>query len=247
LSREPDRADLPPEGSASSRPPTRTSVSGGERPSVVHDLPIAADLASRARRRAPARSVLFTCIMVIFNGSWRAIAGRGAVALLVPAVACVWTAPTLRELIVVFGVYALADGVMALGVGLASATQRHRWLLALDGAIGVGFGVTTLAYPPGGLRNLVLLLVIWAMASGVLEVAAAVRMRGETPGDSLLFAAGVISILAGVYALFQTVRRPEDVLVFLAVYAAAFGSALLVLASRVRGLRREALLRPDRA
>jgi uncharacterized membrane protein HdeD (DUF308 family) len=118
--------------------------------------------------------------------------------------------------------------------------KRQRWLLAFVGAIGIGFGVTTLAYPPGGLRNLVLLLVIWAMASGVLEVTAAVRMRGETPGDSLLLAAGIISITAGIYALYQTVNRPEDVLVLLAVYAAAFGAALLVRASRARGLRSEA-------
>jgi uncharacterized membrane protein HdeD (DUF308 family) len=185
--------------------------------------------------------------MVIFNGSWRAIAGRGALALLVPAIACVWTAPTLRELIVVFGVYAVADGVMALAVGLGSATQAHRGLLAFDGAIGIGFGVTALMYPPGGLRNLVLLLVIWAMASGILEVAAAVRMRGETPGETVLLAAGVISILAGTFALFHPVHRPEEVLLLLAVYAAAFGSALLVLAFRVHGVRSEARWRRSRA
>ena len=185
--------------------------------------------------------------MVIFSGSWRAIAGRGAVALLLVGVASVWRAPTLRELIVVFGVYALADGVMAMAVGLGSAHQRHRWLLAFDGAIGVGFGVTTLAYPPSGLRNLVLLLVIWVTASGALEVAAAVRLRGETPGDSLLLAAGVISILAGVYGAFQPVHRPADVLFLLAVYAAAFGAALLVLAFRVRALRGDAPWRPSHA
>ena len=196
---------------------------------------------------APARSVLCPRFMVIFSGSWRAVAGRGAAALLFAAVAAVWTEPTLRELIIVFGVYAVADGLMALAVGLGRQTQRHRGLLAFDGAIGIGFGVTVLAYPPGGLRNLVLLLVIWAMASGILEVAAAVRMRGETPGDGLLLAAGVISIAAGVFALFQTVHRPQEVLLLLAVYAAAFGSTLLVLAFRLRGLRSQAPLRQSQA
>ncbi len=172
--------------------------------------------------------------MVIFNGSWRAIAGRGAVALLLAGVASVWTDPTLGELVVVFGAYALADGLMALAVGLGARTQRHRWLLAFDGAIGVGFGVTALVYRPGGLGDLVLLIVIWAVAFGVLEVAAAVRMRGETPGEGLLLAAGSFGILAGIYAVYSPAHRPEDVLLLLAVYAAAFGTALLVLALRVR-------------
>jgi uncharacterized membrane protein HdeD (DUF308 family) len=185
--------------------------------------------------------------MVIFNGNWRAIAGRGAVALLLAGVASVWTAPTLRELIVVVGVYAIADGGMALAVGLGSATQRYGWLLAFDGAIGIGFGATALLYPPGSLDNLVLLLVIWATATGVLEVAAAVRLRGEPPGGSLLGTAGVCSLLAGAYALFEPIHRPGDLLVLLAVYAAAFGSALLVLALRVRGFGSEALLRRSQA
>ncbi len=172
--------------------------------------------------------------MVIFNGSGRAIAGRGVVALLLAAVAAVWVEPTLRELIVVFSVYALADGMMALAVALGARRQRHRWFLASDGAIGIGFGVTTLAYPPGGLGNLVLLVVLWAVASGVLQMVAAVRMRGETPGEGLLLAAGFFGILAGLYALYAPAHRPEDVLVLLTVYAAFFGSVLLVLAFRVR-------------
>jgi uncharacterized membrane protein HdeD (DUF308 family) len=85
---------------------------------------------------------------------------------------------SLAALVLVFGAYAFADGVLAI----ISAIRRERpgdrwWLLLLEGIAGIAAGVVTLLWP--GLTALVLLYVIaaWALVTGVLEIAAAIRLR----------------------------------------------------------------------
>ncbi|MCW2675414.1 MAG: hypothetical protein JWR70_454 [Modestobacter sp.] len=48
---------------------------------------------------------------------------------------------------------------------------------------------------------LILVVGAWAVVTGVLESAAAVRLRREVPGRRVLAIAGVVSLIAGVIIL----------------------------------------------
>jgi uncharacterized membrane protein HdeD (DUF308 family) len=119
---------------------------------------------------------------------------RGPAALLFGIVAFIWPGITL---VVLWGGYALVDGIFALVYAFRAAGER-RWLLVLQGVVGVAAGLATLLWP--GTTALVLLYVIaaWALVIGVLFMVAAIRLRQEIQGEWLLGLAGLVSVIFGV-------------------------------------------------
>ena len=170
---------------------------------------------------------------------WWTLALRGALAAIFGVVALIWPDITLRVLVLLFGFYVLVDGLMALAavlVGGRQADNRLAWLV--EGVAGVAAGVCAFLWP--GITALVLLYLIaaWAVATGLLEVAAAVILRRELRGEWLLALGGIVSVVFGIYL----VVRPEEgaiaVVWVIGLYAILFGVALLALAVRLRQLSR---------
>src|SRR4051794_6098310 len=125
--------------------------------------------------------------------NWWAVALRGLAGILFGIITFVSPGISLAALVLLFGAYAFADGVLSV----VSAVRRRgadRWLLLLlQGIVGIGAGVVTLLLP--GITALALLFVIaaWALVSGVLQLAAAIRLRKVISGEWLLGLSGVLS------------------------------------------------------
>ena len=167
--------------------------------------------------------------------NWWAIALRGVVAILFGILAFVWPGLTLEVLVLLWGAYALIDGVFAL---VAAATGHARpgswWALLLEGLIGIGAGIATFVWP--GITLLVLLYVIagWAVATGVFEIVAAIRLRRHIQGEWFLALSGVLSILLGVALAFFPLEGLLVLAWWVGAYSFAFGVLLLALAFRLR-------------
>jgi uncharacterized membrane protein HdeD (DUF308 family) len=145
---------------------------------------------------------------------------------------------SLAALVLVFGAYAFADGVLAI----ISAIRRERpgdrwWLLLLEGIAGIGAGIVTLLWP--GITALVLLYVIaaWALVTGVLEIAAAIRLRKAIKGEWLLILSGILSVALGVLLVLFPGPGALALVIWIGAYAFVFGALLLALGLRLRSLR----------
>ena len=76
---------------------------------------------------------------------------------------------------------------------------------------------------------------IWTIATGLLEVIAAIRLRTEIKGEFWLALAGLASIAFGVFLMARPGEGALSVLWLTSVYAIAFGVMLVFLEFRVRG------------
>ena len=174
---------------------------------------------------------------------WPLVTARGAVAILFGVLALIWPGVTLLTLVLLWAAYTVVDGVIALVVAVRGATD-HRVTMGLVGLLGIGAGLVAFIWP--AITALVLLVVIaaWAIAVGVVQVVAAVRLRKTITDEWFLAVSGLLAIALGVLLLF----RPEDgalaLVVTIAMFALLWGVALVLFGLRLRKVDREGVYAP---
>lgn len=171
------------------------------------------------------------------SGNWWALAVRGIAAVLFGLAALIWPGLTLAVLIVLFGAYAVVDGVFAIVAGFRSADGTRRALLLAEGILGVFAGLIALLWP--GVAAVFLLYVIsfWAILGGLLRIVSAVLLRKEIDNEWTMAASGVLSIVLGVIlAVFPGVGLLSYAWL-LGVVFLAVGATLIALAFKVRSNR----------
>ena len=172
----------------------------------------------------------------ILSNSWWLLLLRGLVAIAFGVLTWFQPGISLAALVLLFGAYVLADGVLATWTAIAGHRYHDAWwVLLLEGLLGIGIGILTFVAP--GITALALLfyIAIWAIATGVLEIAAAIRLRKEVQGEWLLILAGLASVVFGVLLIWQPGAGALAVLWLIASYAIVFGVLLLILAFKSRG------------
>lgn len=169
--------------------------------------------------------------------NWWLVVVRGLLAILFGLTALFWPGLTWLVLVLMFGIYAIVDGVLAMLSGLVSSRYSRRWSMFLvEGVISVAAGVIALLRP--GLASLVLIMVIaaWAILTGILEIIAAIRLRREITNEWMLALGGFISIVFGVLMLFQPAAGSLVITLMIGAYALMFGVLLVILGFRLRKL-----------
>ena len=169
---------------------------------------------------------------ITFVRSWKWVAFRGIAAVLFGLAALLWAELTLPALVVLFGMYALVDGAVAVGAGVRPRSTEVGWLV--EGLLGMAFGLLALLWIGMTLPTLVSLLAFWAITTGSFELFAAVRVHDEVPGELSMAFAGAGSLLLGILLLFWPAASALVPAMLLGSYAMLFGASMLVLAWQLR-------------
>ena len=167
---------------------------------------------------------------------WWLVLLRGICAVLFGILAFTWPGVTLWALVVMFGVYTLADGVAGVALGISGAGGSSWWAMVLLGLLGIGAGVVTFLWPGVTAVALLVIIATWAIAHGILEIAAALKLRKVIEGEGLLILAGALSVLFGLLLLARPGAGAVAVVWLIGGYAIAFGIVAIALSMRLRGL-----------
>lgn len=153
---------------------------------------------------------------------------------------------SLLVLVLMFGGYALADGILAIVSAIRGGGDDRWWVLLLQGLAGLGAGVVTLLWP--GITALALLYVIaaWALVTGGFELAAAIRLRRAINHEWLLALSGIASIALGVLLMMAPGPGALALVLWIGAYALVSGTLLTVLAFRLRSFGRTHGAQPHR-
>src|SRR5919112_2348584 len=174
-----------------------------------------------------------------FAPSWWALALRGLVAILFGLAALFWPGLILAVLIVLFGAYALVDGVLAVIAAFRSSGRgMRRPLLLIEGAIGILFGILALFWP--GLTALALLYIIafWVILSGIARIVMAIMLRREIENEWSIALSGVLSVILGIVLILLPGAGLLAYTWLIGILTLALGIALIYYAFRVRGQQR---------
>ncbi len=166
---------------------------------------------------------------------WWALALRGLCGILFGLAAFFWPGITLTVLMAFFGGYALVDGIFAIVAAVAAARQHERWSsLLLEGIVGIALALVTFFWPGITAVALVYVVAFWAIVTGILEIAAAIRLRKEIAGEWMLGLSGVLSLILGALLFFMPYAGAIGLIWVMGSYAMVFGVLLLMLAFRLR-------------
>jgi uncharacterized membrane protein HdeD (DUF308 family) len=175
----------------------------------------------------------------ILSRYWWATLSRGVAWIVFGLVVFAWPGISLVTLTLLFGVFALADG---LGNVTAAIGGRHEsetwWLPLVAGVLGICAAIFTFVNPGATAVTLLFLIALWAIARGFLEVVTAVELRKDIEGELWIGIGGLISIAFGVFLLARPELGALAVLWSIAGYAIVFGAIQVVEAVEARMLFR---------
>ena len=168
--------------------------------------------------------------------NWWALALRGLVAVLFGLLTLFLPGITLVTLVLLFGAYALVDGVFNVIAFFRVAS--HQWALLIEGVIGIIAGILTFAWSAITAIALLYVIAFWAILTGVFEIVAGILLRKVITNEWLLLVMGGLSFLFGLLILFAPGAGALAIVLWIGAYALVFGVFLLALAFRLRGHRR---------
>lgn len=166
--------------------------------------------------------------------NWWLLLIRGLLAIAFGLLAVLWPAITLLALVLLYGAFALADGVVALFAAIKGGSVAPRWWLALVGISGLLFGALTLFLPK--ITGLVLLWLIagWSIIGGIMQIIGAIRIRKEINNEWLLIAGGVLAVLFGLVLFARPGAGALGVAFAIGVFAIAYGILLVSFSLKLR-------------
>ena len=180
----------------------------------------------------------------MWTRNWGWVVARGVAAIVFGLCALFVPAITWVVLMSFFAAYALIDGSAAIVTALSRETRADRpWaLLLVEGILGIAVAVVWLLWPVATSVAFVYVLGGWAVASGILEIGTAIRLRKAIQGEWMLALAGVLSIALGVTVWLWPLAGALALVWWIGSYAIVFGALIIGVGLQLRRLTRG---RPD--
>ena len=169
---------------------------------------------------------------------------RGIIALLLGIGAVIFPLSAVFAFTMLFAGYCFVDGIASLIAGIRGAHEPgHRWgALVFSGIVGIVIGILFVVMPLVATFTYAFLALVmlaaWSIITGVLEIAAAVRLRREMEGEWLLGLSGLISLLLGIAIIALIIPYPTATILsaawLIAIFAFASGIVLIAQALRLK-------------
>ncbi|HVZ67348.1 MAG TPA: HdeD family acid-resistance protein [Patescibacteria group bacterium] len=161
---------------------------------------------------------------------WTGVMIRGIIAILFGLVALFAPALALEFLVLLFGAFALVDGVVAFFLGMSTKSG----VIMLEGIVGILVGLYIFFFTGPAVLIFLLLVAVWAIVTGILEIMAGVTLRKHLTDEIFLLIVGVISVVFGFWVYTNPIASAIAISWAIGIYAIIFGMFLLLLAHKLK-------------
>jgi len=167
--------------------------------------------------------------------NWWVFLLRGILAIVIGILAFVWPGVTLVSLVLLFGIYAAADGILAIASAIAGHTPMPRWWLAIVGVAGLAAAFMAFTRPGFTLAVLIVVIAAWAIVSGIMQIIGAIQLRKEIDNEWFLILSGIASVIFGGILLFRPGLGTLALIFTLGTFAVIEGLLLIAFSIRLKG------------
>ncbi len=172
--------------------------------------------------------------------NWWGMGIRGVITALFGVAAIIWPDITLAVLIGLFGLFMLADGVIAFISAIRAGQQGQRWwTYIVEGIVEVGIGIAVFSVPQVTAVILLYFIAFWAIFIGIWRIATAIELRREIEGEWLWGLSGLVALLFGFAILAFPAAGALTLVRVIGIFALAFGIFSIIMSFRVRSWQHE--------
>ncbi|WP_424811143.1 HdeD family acid-resistance protein [Roseococcus sp. YIM B11640] len=166
--------------------------------------------------------------------NWWLILLKGICAVIFGVLTFAWPGVTIITLVMLYGIYALVDGVFSLWAAVGGGGQTSRWWLALVGVMGLLAGLIAIFLP--GMTAILLLWCIaaWAIVTGIFQIMGAISLRKQIDNEWALIAAGALSVALGIFMMIQPAAGALALVFVIGAYAILYGLLLIAFSFRLK-------------
>jgi uncharacterized membrane protein HdeD (DUF308 family) len=164
---------------------------------------------------------------------WWTLVLRGILAIAFGILAIRVPAAAVLTLVIIFGVYAIAEGLASLSMFLSPAAEGSGWI-GFSGVLSVAAGVIALIWPHITALALFYVIAFWAITLGIIELVAAVRYSSALENEWAYALSGLLWIAFGVIVIGWPRMGVVAILALIATAAILRGVMLIVAGARLR-------------
>jgi uncharacterized membrane protein HdeD (DUF308 family) len=178
-------------------------------------------------------------MLATLSGRWWVLLLSGICAVVAGIVSIMIPGIALSTLVMLFSLFAFVDGVGSLILGIrGEADGTYWWTMILLGIIAIVASIGAMAYP--GLTLLVLLsfVAVSAIARGVFQIVASIKLCKMINDEWLLGLSGVLSIVFGGLLLARPKVGLAVMAMLLGFYMVAIGVMQIALSLRLRKMNK---------
>lgn len=167
--------------------------------------------------------------------NWWLLLLRGIAAIIFGILAFAWPGITLLSLVILYGAYALVDGVLSIAAAIGGGGgAAPRWWLVVVGLLGIAAGLLTFFWPQITALVLLMFIGVWALIHGVFEIIGAIRLRKEIDNEWMLILSGALSVLFGAAMLVMPGAGALALIWVIGAYSIIFGILFVGFAFRLK-------------
>ena len=170
------------------------------------------------------------------TSKWWTFLVRGILALVLAVAVFMYPGATIITVTYLIAFYFIVSGIAQIAGGFALAGAGHWWLLILTGALTAILGFIMIGSPGLGPLALAYMVAMYAMYTGLIEIASGIQLRGALPSAGWWIVFGVLTLALGIYVVVQPGIGLAALVYTIGFYAAIAGIVLVAFAFRLKSV-----------
>lgn len=177
------------------------------------------------------------------KASWQLLMIRGAIATVFGIVVMVWPSVTITVLVVLWGIWALVDGLTWVAQSVQVAKGTARLIFAGIGVLALIAAVVAIFRPQVAVTAVTWVLGVWLLLRGITELVLAFTKAPPAP-RALLVLSALVDGAIGIVFMANPGKAAVGVAWLLGLLAVVWGLVLLALGFAARHALDEAMDQP---
>lgn len=169
---------------------------------------------------------------------WWWLALRGIAMILFGVIALAWRGDTVGSFMLLFGGFALMDGLLTIFVALTDVAGNKRGWILVQGSVSIALAVISFFWTESAATILLYLVAAWALITGILELVGGWELRQNISNQRLLILSGMASIMFGWLVIRFPIPSTDvsNLAGMIAAFAIIFGLLTLAMSLNLRSL-----------